>query len=167
MIPACWNSVPASRKPVPRRRAHDSAGSTFKERCEGNRNAPKSTRSRRQSTPDRRFMAKIPPCEDFLRSHARTVPLNLQILPRNEDGASSRSANALRSGMHSWHEPFDRIAALSEANGVKLAVPMMGEGLSMKPPTWGSAGGPIRNEQRLQIAGALGPAPSCARISSR
>jgi len=36
--------------------------------------------------------------------------------------------------MHAWHEPFDRIYALSEAAGIALATPAMGELLSLKQP---------------------------------
>ena len=36
--------------------------------------------------------------------------------------------------MHAWHEPFDRILALAEKNGVKLATPEMGERLSLAAP---------------------------------
>ncbi|MES2208073.1 MAG: MBL fold metallo-hydrolase [Pseudomonadota bacterium] len=36
--------------------------------------------------------------------------------------------------MHPWHEPFDRIYALAEANGVNLATPLMGEPLLLKNP---------------------------------
>lgn len=39
--------------------------------------------------------------------------------------------------MHAWHEPFDRILALAEAGGVKLATPAMGERLSLKEPQAG------------------------------
>jgi L-ascorbate metabolism protein UlaG (beta-lactamase superfamily) len=39
--------------------------------------------------------------------------------------------------MHAWHEPFDRILALSEAGGVSLATPAMGERLSLKQPQAG------------------------------
>jgi hypothetical protein len=57
-------------------------GTTWRER-----NAPKSTRSRRQSRPDRRCMEKKLPREDLFRSHARTISRNLQSLPRSEGGA--------------------------------------------------------------------------------
>ncbi len=48
--------------------------------------------------------------------------------------------------MHAWHEPFDRILALAEKNGVKLATPEMGERLSLAAPHegqrwWRAAGG--------------------------
>ena len=36
--------------------------------------------------------------------------------------------------MHAWYEPFDRIHALSEAGGVALATPAMGERLSLQQP---------------------------------
>jgi L-ascorbate metabolism protein UlaG (beta-lactamase superfamily) len=36
--------------------------------------------------------------------------------------------------MHAWNEPFDRIHALAEARGVKLATPSMGEQLSLREP---------------------------------
>lgn len=36
--------------------------------------------------------------------------------------------------MHAWHDPFDRIHALAEKNGVPLATPAMGERLSLKAP---------------------------------
>ncbi len=36
--------------------------------------------------------------------------------------------------MHAWYEPFERIAALAEAAGVKLATPMMGERVSLADP---------------------------------
>lgn len=36
--------------------------------------------------------------------------------------------------MHSWHEPFDRIAALAEQRGVALTAPIMGEALSLHTP---------------------------------
>jgi L-ascorbate metabolism protein UlaG (beta-lactamase superfamily) len=39
--------------------------------------------------------------------------------------------------IHAWHEPFDRILALAEAGGVKLATPAMGERLSLKEPQAG------------------------------
>ena len=39
--------------------------------------------------------------------------------------------------MHAWHEPFDRIHALAEANGVALATPGMGERLSLAQPQAG------------------------------
>ena len=39
--------------------------------------------------------------------------------------------------LHPWHEPFDRIQALANANGVKLATPAMGERLSLASPQAG------------------------------
>ena len=39
--------------------------------------------------------------------------------------------------MHAWHEPFDRIQALAEADGVALATPAMGERLSLEQPRAG------------------------------
>ncbi len=36
--------------------------------------------------------------------------------------------------MHAWHEPFDRIHALAEADGIALATPAMGELLSLRQP---------------------------------
>jgi len=39
--------------------------------------------------------------------------------------------------MHAWHEPFDRILALSKARGVPLATPAMGERLSLAQPQAG------------------------------
>ncbi|MES2353016.1 MAG: MBL fold metallo-hydrolase [Pseudomonadota bacterium] len=36
--------------------------------------------------------------------------------------------------MHAWYEPFDRIYALSEADGIPLATPAMGELLSLRQP---------------------------------
>jgi hypothetical protein len=36
--------------------------------------------------------------------------------------------------MHAWHEPFDRILALAQAQGVPLATPAMGERLSLTQP---------------------------------
>jgi L-ascorbate metabolism protein UlaG (beta-lactamase superfamily) len=42
-------------------------------------------------------------------------------------------------GLHAWHEPFDRILALAQHNGVLLATPQMGEMVSMKQPTAGKA----------------------------
>jgi L-ascorbate metabolism protein UlaG (beta-lactamase superfamily) len=36
--------------------------------------------------------------------------------------------------MHAWHEPFDRIYALSKTAGVAIATPAMGESLSLRQP---------------------------------
>lgn len=37
-------------------------------------------------------------------------------------------------GLHRWREPFERIAALAEEQGVRLATPEMGEALDLKRP---------------------------------
>jgi L-ascorbate metabolism protein UlaG (beta-lactamase superfamily) len=37
-------------------------------------------------------------------------------------------------GLHVWHEPFDRIAALAKESGVHLATPEMGQALALKQP---------------------------------
>jgi L-ascorbate metabolism protein UlaG (beta-lactamase superfamily) len=39
--------------------------------------------------------------------------------------------------MHAWHEPFDRILALSQSRAVPLATPAMGERLSLAQPQAG------------------------------
>ncbi|MFA7405307.1 MAG: MBL fold metallo-hydrolase [Pelobacteraceae bacterium] len=39
--------------------------------------------------------------------------------------------------MHSWHEPFDRIAALGNAHGIPVVTPLMGEPVSMHDTTGG------------------------------
>lgn len=36
--------------------------------------------------------------------------------------------------MHTWHEPFERIVALTEQHGVPLATPLMGETLNLQAP---------------------------------
>ena len=41
--------------------------------------------------------------------------------------------------LHAWNEPFERIHALAQAQGVPLATPMMGELLSMRTPHAGTA----------------------------
>ncbi|NHZ66318.1 hydrolase [Massilia sp. CCM 8694] len=41
--------------------------------------------------------------------------------------------------LHPWHEPFDRIAALASARGVRLATPEMGQALDLKNPAPGQA----------------------------
>jgi len=40
--------------------------------------------------------------------------------------------------MHTWHEPFDRIAALAAQQGVRLATPCMGEPLNLRQPHAGT-----------------------------
>ena len=40
--------------------------------------------------------------------------------------------------LHRWQDPFERIVALAEGNGVKLATPEMGEPLNLKAPQPGS-----------------------------
>lgn len=40
---------------------------------------------------------------------------------------------------HPWYEPFERIAALAQGQGVELATPMMGERLSLAQPQAGAA----------------------------
>ncbi|OYO31726.1 MBL fold metallo-hydrolase [Janthinobacterium sp. PC23-8] len=37
-------------------------------------------------------------------------------------------------GLHAWHEPFDRIAALAARRGVKLSTPQMGEAVNLRDP---------------------------------
>jgi L-ascorbate metabolism protein UlaG (beta-lactamase superfamily) len=39
--------------------------------------------------------------------------------------------------MHSWHEPFDRIVALGNAQGIPVITPLMGEPVSMHGTTGG------------------------------
>jgi L-ascorbate metabolism protein UlaG (beta-lactamase superfamily) len=39
--------------------------------------------------------------------------------------------------LHAWHEPFDRIHALAQSNGIALSTPAMGERLSLRHPTKG------------------------------
>ncbi|MES2297489.1 MAG: MBL fold metallo-hydrolase [Pseudomonadota bacterium] len=51
-------------------------------------------------------------------------------------------------GLHVWHEPFDRIAALAKARGVPLATPEMGQALSLTAPQagehwWLKVDGPV------------------------
>ena len=41
--------------------------------------------------------------------------------------------------MHTWHEPFDRITALANAQGVAITTPRMGEPLEVRQPHVGSA----------------------------
>lgn len=40
--------------------------------------------------------------------------------------------------LHRWQDPFERIVALAEGKGVKLATPQMGEALNLKAPQPGS-----------------------------
>jgi L-ascorbate metabolism protein UlaG (beta-lactamase superfamily) len=40
--------------------------------------------------------------------------------------------------LHAWYEPFERIADLARAAGVKLATPMMGERLALAQPQEGA-----------------------------
>jgi L-ascorbate metabolism protein UlaG (beta-lactamase superfamily) len=37
-------------------------------------------------------------------------------------------------GLHRWQEPFDRIVALAQKQGVTLATPQMGEQLDVRAP---------------------------------
>ena len=39
--------------------------------------------------------------------------------------------------MHSWHEPFDRIAALGKVQGIPVITPLMGEPASMHDTSGG------------------------------
>jgi L-ascorbate metabolism protein UlaG (beta-lactamase superfamily) len=41
--------------------------------------------------------------------------------------------------LHPWYEPFERIADLARAAGVKLATPMMGERLALAQPQEGAS----------------------------
>ena len=41
--------------------------------------------------------------------------------------------------LHPWYEPFERIAGLARAAGVKLATPMMGERLALAQPQEGAS----------------------------
>ncbi|WP_166358868.1 MBL fold metallo-hydrolase [Pseudomonas akapageensis] len=54
---------------------------------------------------------------------------------------------------HSWHEPFDRIAALASSQGIPLSTPQMGERVSLLQPHAG---------QHWWLAPVLQPAPLAA-----
>ncbi|MDD2582399.1 MAG: MBL fold metallo-hydrolase [Desulfuromonadaceae bacterium] len=58
--------------------------------------------------------------------------------------------------MHSWHEPFDRIVALSNAQGISVVTPLMGEPVSMYDTTSGRRWweDPDRVKEALQVIGA-------------
>lgn len=61
--------------------------------------------------------------------------------------------------MHAWHEPFDRIHALAQTSGVKLATPSMGERLSLTGPDAG------RRWWMETLAGGASDAPASGKVA--
>ena len=57
--------------------------------------------------------------------------------------------------MHSWREPFDRIVALANAQGIPVMTPMMGEAVSLHDAKgsrrWWDE--PDRVEETVQVKG--------------